>query len=199
VGILGGIGSGKSAVARGLAERFRSVVIDADRIGHQVLVFPEVITQLRTVFGEAIFDGDQVDRKRLAVLVFGDEPRHREAREALERIVHPEIARVAQSLIADADASTELIVLDAAVMLEAGWEKLCDFLVFVDTPFDDRLSRIRGQRGWTVDDLHAREASQLPLDEKRKAADFVVDNSGSLEESIEQLMRFVAQKQLFAD
>ncbi len=199
VGILGGIGSGKSAVARGLANCFKSVVIDADRIGHQVLLFPEVVSRLRTAFGEAIFDGEQIDRKRMAALVFGDEPRQCEARQTLERIVHPEIEQVTQSLIAAADASTELIILDAAVMLEAGWDRLCDYLVFVDTPFEDRLNRIRTQRDWTADELQAREASQLPLEEKRKAADFVVDNSGSLEASIEQLTRFVSEKQLAAD
>lgn len=199
VGILGGIGSGKSAVARGLAEHFRTVVIDADRIGHQVLTFPEVISQLKTAFGDVIFDGLAVDRKRLAALVFGDESQHREARQTLERIVHPEIDRVTQSLIAAADASTELIVLDAAVMLEAGWDRLCDFLVFVETPFKHRLNRIREQRDWTSDELQRREASQLPLDEKRKAADFVVDNSGLLEQSIQQLTQFVTEKLTTAD
>ncbi len=191
MGILGGIGSGKSAVANGLARHFRTVVIDADRIGHQVLTFPRIIQQLRRAFGDSIFDGDQVDRKRVAALVFGDEPQHRDARRTLEQIVHSEIGRVAQSQIEAADKSTELIVLDAAVMLEAGWDRLCDFLVFVDTPVEDRLNRIRQQRDWTADELQRREASQLPLDEKRKAADFVVNNSGSLPESVQQLMEFV--------
>jgi len=191
VGILGGIGSGKSAVANGLARHFRTVVIDADWIGHQVLTFPRIIQQLRRAFGDSIFDGDQVDRKRVAALVFGDEPRHRDARRTLEQIVHSEIGRVAQSQIEAADKSTELIVLDAAVMLEAGWDRLCDFLVFVDTPVEDRLNRIRQQRDWTADELQRREASQLPLDEKRKAADFVVNNSGSLAESVLQLTELV--------
>lgn len=191
MGILGGIGSGKSAVANGLARHFRTVVIDADWIGHQVLTFPRIIQQLRRAFGDSIFDGDQVDRKRVAALVFGDEPRHRDARRTLEQIVHSEIGRVAQSQIEAADKSTELIVLDAAVMLEAGWDRLCDFLVFVDTPVEDRLNRIRQQRDWTADELQRREASQLPLDEKRKAADFVVNNSGSLAESVLQLTELV--------
>ncbi|MBI1311648.1 dephospho-CoA kinase [bacterium] len=194
VGLLGGIGSGKSAIARGLAGHFKTVVIDADRIGHQVLTFPGVISLLRQAFGDAIFDGDQVDRKCLASAVFGDEPSHLQARCTLEQIVHPEIERVAQSQIAAAEASTELIVLDAAVMLEAGWDRLCDFLVFIETPFEDRLNRIHEQRDWTDDEIQRREASQLPLDEKRKAADFVVDNSGSLEQSICQLTQFLTEK-----
>lgn len=194
LGILGGIGSGKSAVANGLADHFKTVVIDADQIGHQVLTFPHIIQQLRQAFGDAILDGDQVDRRRVAALVFGDEPQHLEARRTLEQIVHPEIGRVAQSLVESADASTELIVLDAAVMLEAGWSQLCDFLVFVDAPVEDRLNRIRQQRDWTADELQRREASQLPLDEKRKAADFVVNNSGSLAESVRQLTEFVRSR-----
>ena len=194
LGILGGIGSGKSAVANGLADHFKTVVIDADQIGHQVLKFPHIIQQLRQAFGDAILNGDQVDRKRVAALVFGDEPHHHEARRTLEHVVHPEIGRVAQSQVESADTSTELIVLDAAVMLEAGWSQLCDFLVFVDTPVDDRLNRIRQQRDWTASELQRREASQLPLEEKRKAADFVVNNSGSLAESIRQLTEFVRSR-----
>jgi dephospho-CoA kinase len=199
LGVLGGIGSGKSAVARGLADHFAALVIDADRIGHQVLTFPHIISQLRTAFGDAIFDGEQVDRKRLAALVFGDEADQQNARQTLELIVHPEIRRVTQSQIAAAEPSIELVVLDAAVMLEAGWAGQCDFLVFVDTPFETRLNRIREKRHWNADELERREASQLPLDEKRQAADFIVDNSGSLERSIAQLAEFVTQRLSTAD
>ncbi len=84
-------------------------------------------------------------------------------------------------------------------MLEAGWAGQCDFLAFVDTPFETRLNRIHEQRNWTADELERREASQLPLDEKRKAADFIVDNSGSLEQSIAQLAKFVTQELSTAD
>lgn len=194
VGIVGGIGSGKSAVARGLADHFSTVVIDADEIGHQVLTFPQTIDQLRLAFGDAVFDGEQVDRKRLAALVFGDKPQQRDALQTLERIVHPEIDRVIQSRIEAAEDSTELTVLDAAVMLEAGWNRHCDFLVFIDTPFDHRLNRVREQRDWTGEELKRREASQLPLEKKQEAADFIVDNSGSLEHSIQQLLQFVNAK-----
>lgn len=194
MGIVGGIGSGKSAVARGLADHFSTVVIDADEIGHQVLTFPQTIDQLRLAFGDAVFDGEQVDRKRLAALVFGDKPQQRDALQTLERIVHPEIDRVIQSRIEAAEDSTELTVLDAAVMLEAGWNRHCDFLVFIDTPFDHRLNRVREQRDWTGEELKRREASQLPLEKKQEAADFIVDNSGSLEHSIQQLLQFVNAK-----
>ena len=79
-------------------------------------------------------------------------------------------------------------------MLEAGWNRHCDFLVFIDTPFDHRLNRVREQRGWTGEELKRREASQLPLEKKQEAADFIVDNSGSLEHSIQQLLQFVNAK-----
>ena len=191
VGIVGGIGSGKSAVARGLADKVSTDVIDADAIGHQVLTFPQTIEQLRLAFGDAVFDDEHVDRKRLATLVFGDKPHQRDALQTLERIVHPQIDRVIQSRIEAATDSTELIILDAAVMLEAGWNRQCDFLVFIDTPFEHRLNRVREQRDWTTDELKRREASQLSLEEKQEAADFIVDNSGSLENSIQQLLKFV--------
>lgn len=190
-GILGGIGSGKSAVARGLAEQFRGVLIDADRIGHQVLKFPEVILQIRQAFGDTVFDGDQIDRRRLASEVFGDHPDRQRSRRLLEQIVHPEIDRVVQSQLATA-GSADLVLLDAAVMLEAGWNRHCDFLIFVDTPLEDRVRRVREQRNWTESELQQRESSQLPIEEKRSAADFIVDNSGTLDQAIRQAAGFIS-------
>lgn len=194
IGIAGGIGSGKSAVARGLAERLRVFVVDADRIGHDVLTLPEIKQQIFQTFGADVFDfgaaTGEIDRRQLARRVFGDEAHLKNSLTRLETIVHPEIRRQIQSQIRQHQSDHDVILLDAAVMLEAGWNDLCEALVFVEVPFETRLARVEN-RGWGETELRRREASQLPLKEKAETADFVIDNSGSLKDSVNQFYQFV--------
>lgn len=197
VGILGGIGSGKSAVSRGLSNHLKTFLIDADRVGHDVLGIPTVQDDIRQTFGDTVFDGAEICRKSLAQKVFGSELHHKQALIELEKIVHPEIRRQVEKHLADTPDETEIVVLDAAVMLEAGWNDLCDTIVFVDTPFETRLKRVEENRGWTADELQRREASQVSLDDKQAVSELIVDNSGSLEDAIEQLASFIRQKLSF--
>lgn len=194
VGILGGIGSGKSAVSRGLSNHFKTHLIDADRVGHDVLSIPTVKGDLRRDFGDSVFDGAEICRKSLARQVFGSENHHQQSLIKLEKIVHPEIRRQVEKQLAEVSEETEVVVLDAAVMLEAGWNDLCDTIVFIDTPFETRLKRVEENRGWTADELRRRESSQVSLDDKRAVSEFVVDNSSNLENAIEQLASFIKQK-----
>ena len=194
VGILGGIGSGKSAVSRGLSNYFKTFLIDADRVGHEVLGIPTVKDDIRQAFGDFVFDGAEICRESLAEKVFGSELHHKQALIELEKIVHPEIRRQVEKQLTGITNETDVVVLDAAVMLEAGWNDLCDTIVFVDTPFETRLKRVEENRGWTADELRRREASQVSLDEKRAVSEFIVDNSGNLENAVQQLAAFVEQK-----
>lgn len=194
VGILGGIGSGKSAVSRGLSNHFKTYLIDADRVGHDVLGISEVKDDIRRDFGDTVFDGAEICRKSLARHVFGSEIHHQQALIKLEKTVHPEIRRQVEKQLAGVSEETEVVVLDAAVMLEAGWNDLCDSIVFVDTPFETRLKRVEENRGWTADELRRRESSQVSLDDKQDVSEFVVDNSGSLENAVEQLASFIEKK-----
>lgn len=195
IGIAGGIGSGKSAVARGLAERLRVFVVDADRIGHEVLTLPEVKQQIFQTFGADVFvsgnAASEIDRRQLARRVFGDAPHLKNSLTQLEAIVHPEIRRQMQSQIRQHQADHDVVLLDAAVLLEAGWNDLCEALAFVEVPFETRLARVVKNRGWDETELRRRESSQLPLTEKTEAADYVIDNSGSLEDSINQLHQII--------
>lgn len=196
IGLVGGIGSGKSAVARWVAERRNTPVIDGDAAGHQALLLPEVTSQIRKHFGTEVFDdAGLVDRSALAKLVFGAGDSHRQAKETLESIVHPVIRRVISETIDNLRTSNsppEAILLDAAVLLEAGWENVCSAVVFIDTPFEQRRQRV-ASRGWSADELEKREASQLPLSEKRSRADFVVPNDAELERAGKQLEEIVIQ------
>jgi dephospho-CoA kinase len=194
VGILGGIGSGKSSVSRGLSNHFKTILIDADRVGHDVLCIPAVKDDIRRDFGDTVFDGAEICRTSLARQVFGSEIHHQQALIKLEKIVHPEIRRQVEKQLAEVSGETEVVVLDAAVMLEAGWNDLCDTIVFVDTPFETRLKRVEENRGWTADELRRRESSQVSLDDKQEVSEFVVDNSGSLENAVEQFASFIEKK-----
>lgn len=192
IGVLGGIGSGKSAVASGLSQHFQILVLDADKVGHELLADADVQTQLRERFGTDIFTpSGSVDRRVLASHVFGTDEQHQQARLDLNRILHPRIRAALIQRMQLAPPDTEVVMLDAAVMLEAGWNDLCQAIVFIDVPFADRLARVQQQRGWTEDELRRRESSQLSLEEKRHRATVVIDNSQSLDAAVNQLRDFI--------
>lgn len=190
VGLVGGIGSGKSRVAAAFAARGARVV-SGDDLAHEALRQPEVKEQIAGRWGRDVFDDKgEVARGRLAAVVFKDP----EERRALEAMVHPWIRSRIRQQVEEArrDPALRLVVLDAAIMLEAGWNGICDRLVFIDAPKEERLRRVAGQRGWTAADLEARERAQLPLTAKAARADHALDNSGSLERlgrQVDELLR----------
>ncbi len=190
VGVAGGVASGKSVVCRELG-RLGAVVLDADKIGHEVLEEPAVREAVRTVWGDEIVTSEgKVDRVALAKRVFAPSPGGPPQLAQLEQITHPRIgSRLKEQIDKLAAAGeTPVVVLDAAVMFKAGWHRLCDQIVFVDAPATIREARAR-QRGWTAEHFASREAAQMPVEEKRKFADIVIDNSGDLAHTIEQVER----------
>jgi dephospho-CoA kinase len=194
IGIVGGIGSGKSALSRWVAERYPVVLIDADQLGHLALADPVIISQLRTAFDDGILDAaGGIDRSALARRVFGAAPAQRIARQQLEAIVHPAIRQRAEALIAAAEPQQHAaVLLDAAILLEAGWRPLCDRVIYIDTPLAQRQAATAA-RGWTPEQLAEREASQWPLDKKRAAADIIIRNDGPLAEAGSQLWQAIEQ------
>jgi dephospho-CoA kinase len=178
IGLVGGIGSGKSQVAAAFARR-GARVIAGDELAHEALRQPDVKEQVARRWGPDLLDEKgEVRRRRLGGIVFADP----EELKALEEMVHPWIKRriAEEAEKARNDPAVRLIVLDAAVMLEAGWNDVCDRLVYVDAPREVRLQRLAGQRGWTADEVAAREQAQLPLTAKASRADHAIDNSASL-------------------
>ena len=184
IGVVGGIGSGKSSVSRGLAERRSVVIIDADKIGHELLSDSEVKQLLTQQFSSNIINEDgSVSRPAIAALVFGETQSHTTAREALNSILHPRIRIEVRRRISDAetDGKTEAVILDAALMLETGWSENCDTVVFIDVPEETRRQRVIDNRGWTAEEFEKREANQFDTDKKKKLANHIVDNSTTLE------------------
>jgi dephospho-CoA kinase len=183
LGLIGGIGGGKSAVARLLADR-GAAVIDADAVGHELLEDPAIRDRVVERFGSGVLEASaaggagpaRISRKALAAIVFGDAA----ALRVLETILHPamrdrfrgSIERLAR------DGAHACIVLDAAVLLEAGWDDLCDAIAFVDAPRPERLRRVKSSRGWSEAIFEARERSQWPVEEKRQHADWIITNEG---------------------
>jgi dephospho-CoA kinase len=150
-----------------------------------------VLAELARRWGARIIQADgTADRAAIASMVFALSPEGAEERRFLESVTHPRIAaRVREELDRCRERGTTVVVLDAPVLLEAGWESLCDRLWFVEV---DRAERVRRAlaRGWTETQFTAREASQWPVSQKRKLADQVIDNSGSFEHTFAQLQHF---------
>jgi dephospho-CoA kinase len=194
VGLIGGIGSGKSAVANWVAARHPVLVIDGDQAGHRALDNPDVQLRLRQAFGDGVFDASgRVIRSALSRVVFGGEETHRRARSQLEQILHPAIREDIEGQLRDVNPSThQYVLLDAAVMLEAGWSGVCDTVVFLDTPVAVRRERVAA-RGWAPSELDRREASQWPLERKREAATSVIANTGALDDAGAALWRILQQ------
>jgi len=180
LGLVGGIGSGKSRVAESLA-RYGGFILVGDAFGHEALRQPEIKEMVRRRWGGAVLDGQgEIVRRQLGRIVFASA----EERKALEQMTFPYIeGRILEEAAkAQADPSARFLVLDAAVMLEAGWNNFCDWIVYVHTPRKQRLKRLQEQRGWTEEEYRARATAQMPLTDKATRADFVIDNSGTPED-----------------
>ena len=191
IGLVGGIGAGKSAAAAAMARRGGRVV-DGDRLGHQALELPDVKRQLVERWGKRVLKPNgAANRRAIAGIVFDDPAELK----ALEAMVFPHIGHRARDEIAEAqaDPTIRFVVLDAAVMLEAGWAGACDRLVYVDASRDVRLARLAARSGWTSGEVAAREAAQLAPEAKRARADAVLLNDGTPGELQEQVDRLLGE------
>ncbi len=188
IGLLGGIGSGKSTVAAELAA-LGCGCVDADAIGHELLKDPLVRGELAEHWGQGIFDETgNVNRKALAEAAFASQRQT----DALNTIMHPRIRRkMAEQIDAMSDnPAIPAIVIDAALLLETNWHELCDVFIFISTPEDIRAGRVGQSRGWDRRTLKRRENLQIPLDIKADKADYIVNNSLS-ESSLREQIRLV--------
>lgn len=184
IGLVGGIGSGKSSIAAAF-ERLGARVINADRIAHEVLDSPAVRDRIAAEFGpEALSADGRVNRGILAQKAFTSKERV----VTLNSIIHPAVIDQTKRIIESArrDGSCAAVALDAPLIIEAGLESLCDAIVFVETSDLTRIERVGSSRGWTADEMARREKFQESLIYKRQRADYIVDNNGSPEEAARQ-------------
>ncbi len=187
IGVTGAIGGGKTTVAGMLAEA-GCVVSDSDELARQALDDSAVRERLVAWWGDDILDaGGTVDRGALARIVFNRPAERRR----LESLVHPWIEIRRKRLFAAAPPDTPGLVIDAPLLFEAGVDRLCDVIVFVDAERSTRERRLAEARGWGPEELNKREDSQLPLDEKRSRSDYVLRNDGDLEELRREIRRIL--------
>jgi dephospho-CoA kinase len=175
IGILGGIGSGKTTVAAEFG-RLGCAVIHADSIAHEVLQRPDVRRQVVQLLGDAVLDTDgHVDRKKVAAVVFADP----EKLAALNRVIHPRVMAEVDRLIRayQQQDGVPAVVLDIPLLVEVGWTDRCDRLVFVACDLETRASR---SRTLTAEEIRARENFQISLDKKANLADNTIQNESDL-------------------
>ena len=187
LGLAGGIGSGKSTVAAILAE-LGCFVSDSDAAAREALQDGSIRDEIVSWWGQGVLDeAGAIDRGEVAKIVFA---RPRERRR-LESLVHPWIETRRRQLFEQASPDARALVIDAPLLFEAGLDRECDAVIFVDTDRDRRMSRLSDTRGWDEAELTKREESQLPLDDKRARSDYVVINNGDLDELSEQVRRIL--------
>lgn len=178
VGLTGNIGSGKSTVARLLAER-GAAVIDADALAREATDDPAVLDAVAAALGEDLVVAGRLDRAATAARVFED----RAALERLNAIVHPWVRAKSEErerTLTQSVPPPRVIVHDVPLLFENGLDAGMDVVVVVDAPQEVRLRRVAERSGASIDDLRARDAAQMPLEEKVARADFVVGNAGDL-------------------
>jgi dephospho-CoA kinase len=186
IGLTGGVGSGKSTVA-GMLRELGAEVIDADDGAHAVYApgtpgFDSVVREFGTSF---VRDGG-VDRRRLGELVFNDD----DARKRLNAIVHPLVREwMADRTAEAAERGAEVVVHDVPLLFENGLEAMYEEVILVYAPAGVQLERLLSGRGVPEDRARAMIATQMPMDEKRRLARLVVDNSGSREDTRQQVKR----------
>ena len=188
LGLTGSFGSGKSAVARMFAE-LEAVIIDADEIAKEVVkpgtpAFQEIVM----AFGQDVVGEHGVlDRKKLAAVVFRDAAK----RDTLNRIVHPRV-RERELEMLSSYKDHPLVILSVPLLFENRMEHLVDKIVVVVVNEAERMQRLTEQKGLTPAYIQQRLQAQMPQKEKRKRADFVIDNSGTLEETHAQVKQLAA-------
>jgi dephospho-CoA kinase len=191
IGISGGIGSGKSFVARLFGE-LGCLVIDSDEQVRRAYEVPEVREQLRRWWGESVFHPDgTINRRAIAARVFSDPSE----RARLEGLLHPLVARMRDAEMAAhaSDPQTVAFVWDTPLLFEAGVYGQCDALVFVDTPQEERIRRVRDSRGWDAAELARRENLQWPLDRKREISDHHITNTAGADEVRHQVRNVLSR------
>ncbi len=183
-GLTGGIGSGKSTVAKRLRARGLAVV-DADELARAAVSAGSAgLSQIVDYFGSSVVRADgSLDRARLGEVVFSDP----EARSALDAIVHPIVRRLAgERFHAIASQGQQLGCYEVPLLYEVGLGEIYRPVLVVTAPLEQRMRRLKERDGLSEAQIDARIAAQMPLDDKARRADYVIDNAGSLAELLDQ-------------
>jgi dephospho-CoA kinase len=190
LGLTGGIATGKSTVTGMLRER-GIPVIDADQIAREVVEpgKPAYEAIVRHFGREILLEDGQIDRKKLAEVVFSDETE----RQKLNAIVHPEVRRVMREEAEAAEAGgAEIVFMDIPLLFESKLQHMVEKIAVVYAPADMQLARMIERDELEEEQAQKRLRAQFPIDQKKSEADFLIDNSASREETVKQVEQMLA-------
>ncbi len=178
IGIAGGIGSGKSSIAKLFGE-LGCLVLSADDQVRALYRDPEIKETLKGWWGEKVINSqNEVDKRAVARIIF-DEPAEKRR---LEGLLHPRVSALREAAMTQAAKNTQVLafIWDIPLLFEVGSADQCDAIVFVDAPREARLARVKSTRGWDEAELARRENLQLPLDFKRRMSKYIVQNTADV-------------------
>lgn len=182
IGITGGVGAGKSTVMDYLKEHFHAYVIQADQVGHQVMEPGETCySQVIALFGEHILKKDKtIDRKAVSDVVFGNE----EKLKKLNGIIHPAVRQfILEEIQRQKEKKTDIVVVEAALLLEEHYEEFCDKVWYVHTDREIRISRLMANRGYSREKSESIISSQAPDEYFTEHADYIIRNNGDIKDT----------------
>jgi dephospho-CoA kinase len=184
IGILGGIGSGKSTVAAEFA-KLGCCLIDADKIAHELLNEPQVREQVVALLGPGVLNSQgNIERSKIAKIVF----KNNEKLSRLNKIIHPQVLQKTEELIEkyNKENQCKAIVLDMPLLVEVGWEKRCDRLIFIDCDDKIRENRVKN-KDFEKNHIKNRENFQISLDKKNAIADNTINNNSDFSALVRQI------------
>lgn len=183
IGITGGIASGKSLVTSYLLNK-KYNVIDCDEISHYVLTIDFIKIELRKVFGDEIFINDEVNRKELGKIIFNDSKKN----EYLQAIVFPQIFAIINKKISE---SKGVVFLDAPLLFEYNIDFLTDKIIVVKTTKEEQIKRLMNRDNIDREYAIKKINSQMPIEEKIRKANYIIDNSNSVEDTYMQIKQIL--------
>ena len=178
IGLTGSIGTGKSEAARQL-EALGASIISADQVGHEAYTAnTEAWERVVLAFGDDILQEDgEIDRRKLGTIVFSDPGQL----DKLNQIMHPRMARmVADKIEAFRGQETEVVVVEAALLFEAGWDSLVEEVWVTDSPEQVIIERLKLRNGMSEEEARKRISSQMGRTERLERSDYVIENSGDM-------------------
>ena len=193
IGLTGGIGTGKTEVS-GLLEKLGATIINADQVGHEAYTpHSEAWQEVVKAFGEDILqENGEVDRRKLGGIVFADP----EQLTTLNGIMHPRMAAIVKEKLGVLEnQGTNVVVVEAAVLFEAGWDTLVGEVWTTESLSEKVVERLQQRNGFAPEEIRKRIASQMPSEERARRADEVIKNDGELED-LENAVREVWKRRV---
>lgn len=175
IGLTGGIGSGKTTIAKYFAEKGIPVYI-ADDEARKITESPEILQSIRTVFGDEVFNNEKLDRVKVSQIVFNDTDKLKQ----LNEIIHPAVKKHFKNWVLQ-NSNFDFVVYETAILFESGSYKQCDFVISVIAPIETRIKRVMVRDSVSREDVIKRMENQWLDEERIKNSDFIIENTNKKE------------------